>query len=108
MAMSSASAELRVTLFCVRDQPLRKCPPIIKSPPLVDFAVTLHPAQAESEYPVTSLSCPCQSTFVTVRLVFTRYLPNLLSLCQCSLVGLAMPRRNSFTEYMMSGRSAAK
>ena len=48
-AYSSASAELRVTLLCVRDHPLRKWLPIINDPPLVDFLVVRHPARPESE-----------------------------------------------------------
>ena len=107
-AMSSASAELHVTLFCVLDQPLRKWPPIMRAPPLVDLPVTRHPAQSESEYPVTSRSCPCHSYFITVRRFSIRYLPNRFTLCQCIFVGLAIPRHSSFTAYIRSGLSAAK
>ena len=70
---SSASPELKVKTFWVELQCLMAPPSIAATPPLVDFRVTLHPAQSESEYPVTSCSWPCQSYFMTVRPLSMRH-----------------------------------
>ena len=42
---SSASALLKVTFFCVLLQLFKWCVPLIMTPPLVDLAVRLQPAQ---------------------------------------------------------------
>ena len=67
MAINSASAELVVTWFWVRDHPLIKCDPSIMAPPLVDLPVTRHPAQSESLYAIIFSSFPCHAYLVTNR-----------------------------------------
>ena len=48
-ATSSASAELNVTECCVLHHDLMQCVPLLATPPVVDRAVLLHPAQSLSE-----------------------------------------------------------
>ena len=50
-AISSASAELRVTQFYVLAYPLMNCNPTMIAPRPVDLPVTRQPAQSESLHP---------------------------------------------------------
>ena len=65
-ARSSASALLVVTFFCVLLQLFKWCVPLIMTPPLVDLAVRMQPAQLLSDN--TSIS-----PHISVELVFRHH-----------------------------------
>ena len=53
IACNSASALLNATVFCSQLYVFMTCEPMVTIPPLVLFAVAMHPAQSESVNPVT-------------------------------------------------------
>ncbi len=58
------------------------------APPLVDRAVLLHPAQSESEYPLTSSGASCQGYWIITRGALSKYRLTRLSFFHAPLVGL--------------------
>ena len=76
-AKSSASALLKVTFYCVLLQLFKKCVPLIMTPPLVDLAVRLQPAQLLSEKTSISLTSPWNLYSVTTLGVSMRYILTL-------------------------------
>ena len=75
-------------------QLVKWCVPLIMTPPLVDLAVRLQPANTS-----ISLTSPWNLYFVTTS---TRYQINLLNFFTCLLVGAAMPLHTSFVAYCRS------
>ena len=68
-------------------------------PPLVLLAVTMHPAQSESVYPVIiDVDC-CQGKCATNLGRPARYLPIFFSPPKCEALGVDMCRADSFVAY---------
>ena len=104
-ATSSASAELNVTDFCVLHQDLTQCAPLLATPPVVDLAVRLHPAQSLSEYTVNTSTGLWNGNCQITRGFPMRYLAKRRSFFSSPRVGAAIPRHTSFAAYCMSAQS---
>ena len=102
---NSASPELRLILVWVDDQCLLVCWPSITTPPEVDFAVDLHPAQSLSVKVSTFDGVYCHWKSWHARGAQRRYLPILFRSIQSVSFGTAIFLLASVAANKMSGRS---
>ena len=107
-AYSSDSPLLSAMRVWVRDHPFLKCFPIIMHPPVVDFRVSLSPAQSASVNTLSLSIVLCHLNLCTSLGLPLRYRASLFNLHQSAAVGLLTPLASSFTSYDMSGRSGDK
>ena len=97
VAYSSLSPELRATSDWVLLHPFRVCLPRVMQPPMVDFLVSLQPAQSASLYVRRILGTCCHSKHCCILGLPFRYLPRRFSCAQFPFVGVDMCLANSLT-----------
>jgi hypothetical protein len=97
MPYNSASALLNAYAPCVALQVFIACPPIIHTPPDVDFLSFFDPPQSLSVKTCDSADSSCHRNCHTTASLPTKYLATFFNIRHDPFLGVAMSRLQTFT-----------